>query len=169
MTAGFDTTTTAWGAALFELSPSGAVYRFVNDAGTTEDYGSVPCAGVRDATAPTAPTGVTVHATTAREVDLSWNPSGDDVGVTGYTVLRDGMVIGEVHGYQTSFADASIDACSSRTYAIVATDDAHNGSPPSAQAIVDSDSRGLACAPPAAVQPLPEPAATTPRQEQLSG
>jgi len=169
MVAGFDTTTTAWGATLFELSPSGAVYQFVNNAGATEDYGSLPCAGVRDVTAPTAPTGVTGHAVAAHEVDLSWNRSSDDVGVTGYRVLRDGIVIGEVGGYQTSFADPSNDVCVSNTYAVIATDDAHNASPPSTQAIVDADSPGLACGGSPAVSPSPNPGAVTPGPEQPRG
>lgn len=41
-----------------------------------------------DTTAPTAPQGLEVTDTTSTSVSLSWSPSSDDVGVTGYDVLR---------------------------------------------------------------------------------
>src|SRR5213080_50149 len=118
-------TATTRGAAPFGLSSAGATYRFVDHSGPTEHFGSLPCAGVHDTTAPTVPTGLTAHPAGARDVELYWAPSGDDVGVTGYTILRDGIRIGAVPGYQTSFADNAAATTPPSGYAVVATDDAH--------------------------------------------
>jgi hypothetical protein len=41
-----------------------------------------------DTTAPTAPSGLTVNAISASQIDLSWTASTDAVGVTGYNVER---------------------------------------------------------------------------------
>src|SRR4029077_11840826 len=41
-----------------------------------------------DTTPPTAPTSLTATAASGSEVDLSWNASTDNVGVTGYQVDR---------------------------------------------------------------------------------
>jgi chitodextrinase len=62
--------------------------RTVDVAGQT----SAPCAAVctrtLDTVAPTTPLGVTVAARPGNIVELSWSPSTDDVGVTGYEVFR---------------------------------------------------------------------------------
>jgi hypothetical protein len=50
--------------------------------------------GAPDTASPTAPTGLQPTARSGTRVDLSWNPSTDDRGVTGYAVLRDGAHIG---------------------------------------------------------------------------
>jgi hypothetical protein len=48
---------------------------------------------VIDGEAPSAPTGL-ASSTKGRNLSLRWTPSTDNVGVTGYTIYRDGMVIG---------------------------------------------------------------------------
>ncbi|HEX3647820.1 MAG TPA: Ig-like domain-containing protein, partial [Pseudonocardiaceae bacterium] len=62
LAAGFGTTATGWGATELTLNPAGATYRFENISGVTEDYGSLPCTGASDATAPNAPTNVAATA-----------------------------------------------------------------------------------------------------------
>ncbi|GEM_PF-948169 len=42
---------------------------------------------------PTVPTGLTGHVISPRRVSLNWNPSTDNVGVTGYNVYRNGVFL----------------------------------------------------------------------------
>ena len=48
-----------------------------------------------DTAKPTAPTGLVGTNPSPGVVTLSWNPARDNVGVTGYTVLRNGIEIGQ--------------------------------------------------------------------------
>ena len=47
-----------------------------------------------DGTAPTKPSRLRIEATTASSLTVSWRRSTDRVGVTGYTVYRDGTRLG---------------------------------------------------------------------------
>ncbi|WP_246280797.1 glycosyl hydrolase [Cellulomonas humilata] len=54
---------------------------------------SVTTSGGGDTTAPSTPTGLTASGTTSTATTLAWSASTDNVGVTGYDVLRNGSVI----------------------------------------------------------------------------
>ncbi|MEV4136081.1 fibronectin type III domain-containing protein [Dactylosporangium sp. NPDC049742] len=84
------------------------------------------CAG--DCTAPTAPTGLTASAG-GTGVSLSWSPSTDNVGVTGYEVLRGSTLVGTPTG--TSFTDTGLTPSTVYTYTVKARDAAGNRSPAS--------------------------------------
>ncbi|MFI7675878.1 CARDB domain-containing protein [Actinophytocola sp. NPDC049390] len=56
-----------------------------------------------DTQAPTAPTGLALTEPGAGQIRLSWAASTDDVGVTGYTVYRDGTAVTTVTG--TTFTE----------------------------------------------------------------
>ncbi|WP_116201773.1 CARDB domain-containing protein [Amycolatopsis circi] len=56
-----------------------------------------------DTQAPTAPTNVALTEPASGQVRLTWSPSTDDVGVTGYTVYRDGTPVTTVTG--TTFTE----------------------------------------------------------------
>jgi aryl-phospho-beta-D-glucosidase BglC (GH1 family) len=77
-----------------------------------------------DTSAPTVPTGLTVGATTASSVSLSWAAATDNVGVTSYQVLRDGAIVGT--SATTSFTDSGLAAATDYTYAVRARDAAGN-------------------------------------------
>ena len=84
-----------------------------------------------DTEAPTAPSGfqVTPSASSAR-LDLSWSASTDNVGVTGYKVLRNGALVATVTG--TTWSDTSALAWSTTyQYTVTALDAAGNESVPS--------------------------------------
>ncbi|MEA4936034.1 MAG: hypothetical protein VB102_05245 [Paludibacter sp.] len=49
---------------------------------------------VSDLTAPTVPSGLSAGNITQNAFDLNWEPSTDNVGVTGYEVFKDGVSIG---------------------------------------------------------------------------
>ncbi len=134
--AGFDTTATAWGALKLGLSPAGATYQFQTIGGQTEDFGSAACQGAPDSTAPTTPDGLTATPASGREADLAWKPAADNVGVTSYQVLRDGVAIGTAPGYRTTYADTTVGASTSYRYSVVAVDAAGNTSTASPPATV---------------------------------
>ena len=51
-----------------------------------------------DTQAPTVPTGLAMTSDTSSSVSLRWNASSDNVGVTGYTVYRNGTAVGATGG-----------------------------------------------------------------------
>jgi len=61
---------------------------------TTVKAATTACAG--DALPPTAPTNLTVTATGATTLSLSWSPATDNVGVTGYGVYVNGSRVASV-------------------------------------------------------------------------
>jgi fibronectin type 3 domain-containing protein len=81
-----------------------------------------------DSAPPAVPNGLTAAANSAFEVDLSWNANTDDA--TGYDIYRDGALLAAV-GQVTSYADTTVLAGSTHTYAIAAVDSAGNTSAPS--------------------------------------
>src|SRR5207248_1471338 len=60
---------------------------------------------VPDTLAPSVPTGVAAAAGPPGEVDVQWSASTDNVAVTGYTVYRDGAVLGTVPAAALTYAD----------------------------------------------------------------
>jgi chitodextrinase len=79
-----------------------------------------------DTIAPTVPTDLTATATGAGRVDLSWAPSTDDVGVTGYNIFRNGAQVGS--STTPSFADSTALPQTSYSYAVSAFDASGNTS-----------------------------------------
>lgn len=112
------------------------------DAGTGTVYTQV-----EDNTAPSVPTGVAATAQGAAEVLVSWTASTDDLGVTGYTVYRDGSTVGSVSGSETAFSDFTVAPDSDYAYTVDAVDAAGN--------------RSAQSEPPAAVHTPPLPSAFT--------
>ena len=76
------------------------------------------------------PTGLTGTPVSTSRIDLSWTASSDNVGVTGYTVRRDGVVVGTPTG--TGFSDTGLAANTTYTYTVSASDAAGNESAESA-------------------------------------
>lgn len=97
--------------------------------------------GGGDTARPSAPTGLKVTAHTSSSVSLSWNAASDNVGVTGYRVLR---VSGSTSTHMgtadsTSFTASGLIAGTEYTFEVVATDAAGNVSQPSNQVSVTTD------------------------------
>ncbi|WP_164001802.1 lectin [Pyxidicoccus caerfyrddinensis] len=95
-----------------------------------------------DTTPPTAPTQLTGTAS-GTSVTLSWTGSTDNVGVTGYDVLRNGTKVGTATG--TTYADSGLAASTAYTYTVVARDAQGNVSTPSNALSLTT---GAACANP---------------------
>jgi chitodextrinase len=90
--------------------------------------------GPTDTTPPTAPGNLTATATGPTTIALSWQASTDNIGVTGYTVYRDGTGIATVGGSTTSYSDGGLIPGTTHTYTVTAADGAGNMSPASNQA-----------------------------------
>ncbi len=84
-----------------------------------------------DTQPPTVPAGLAVTAVTANTVGLTWQASTDDVGVTGYTIYRDGKPVGSTGG-ATSFTDLTAAPGTSYQYTVDAFDGSGNHSAQSA-------------------------------------
>ena len=93
----------AFGALKLALNPSGASFSYINSSGIILDSGVVPCvkAGA-DTQAPSVPAGFTASVVGATQVNLAWQASTDNVGVSGYTIYRDNTAIATVPGSSLS-------------------------------------------------------------------
>jgi len=81
-----------------------------------------------DKTPPTAPTGLVATSRTGSEVGLAWKPARDKVGVTGYLVYRDGVVLGGATG--RAYVARNLRASTTYTFSVRARDRAGNLSAP---------------------------------------
>ena len=80
---------------------------------------------------PSVPTGLAVSSYSNQEVDLSWNASSDNVGVTGYTIYRsdDGVNFNFTGtSTTTSYKDTSVAPSATYSYSVGAFDAAGNHS-----------------------------------------
>jgi len=93
-----------------------------------------------DTTPPTAPTGLSATAASSSQVDLGWNASTDNVGVTGYEVYRGTTLIKTVTG--TSTSDTTVAPSTTYSYSVKAKDAAGNVSPASDPATVTTPGGG---------------------------
>lgn len=103
---------TEWGYSLWEVE----VYGVRQGGGDTQ--------------APSVPGGLQVTGTTAGSASLSWTASTDNVGVVGYDLLRDGIVVATATG--TGYTDGGLAPSTAYDYAVKAKDAAGNASGSSA-------------------------------------
>ena len=135
-------------------STDGAVY-FSREAGTVTNRPklTVVCstsAPVTDTEKPTVPTSLSASPGSSGEINLAWNASTDNVGVTGYNIYRAtagaaAVEIGNVSGTSQTYQDTTVTAGTTYTYTVKAIDAAGNLSDPSNAATATASS-----APPAA-------------------
>jgi len=85
-----------------------------------------------DTTALSTPTGFTSTAVSSNQINLSWDASTDDIGVTGYNVYRDGVFLKSVTG--TSTSDTGLNPDIEYCYTVSAYDAAGNESGQSSEA-----------------------------------
>ena len=99
------------------------------DSGTQACHGSVP-----DTAPPSQPQNLSGTAVSPGQVNLTWSPSTDDIGVTGYNVYRDGAKIAT--SSTTTYSDLSVVPNRSYTYTVAAYDAVGNVSAQSSSASV---------------------------------
>ena len=87
--------------------------------------------GAPDTHAPTAPSNLRGTAGSATQVDLTWNPSTDDVAVANYQVFRGTTQIATIGPTHTNYSDTTVSANTTYSYTVKAADRAGNVSPAS--------------------------------------
>lgn len=98
---------------------------------------SVKTPDIPDTTAPTVPQSLTAQAVSATQINISWAPSTDNIGVTSYKIYRGSTILTTVSAATaTSYGDANLTASTSYTYTVVACDVAGNCSAQSTPATV---------------------------------
>jgi hypothetical protein len=80
--------------------------------------------GGGDTQAPSVPTNLTATAVSSSQINLSWSPSSDNTGVTGYDLYRNGGFLKSVTG--TSASDTGLTASTVYAYFVKARDAAGN-------------------------------------------
>ena len=100
---------------------------------------SNPC--LPDTTAPSMPTGLAFSNLSSNSVTLSWTAASDNVAVTGYKVVRNGVQIANITGL--THTDASLSPASNYSYSVQALDAANNVSPASALLAVTTPANTL--------------------------
>ena len=93
----------------------------VNAAAAVQAAGPTP-----DTTPPSQPTGLTATPISQSQIDLAWNASTDDVGVVGYNVYRDNVLVTTVGGLV--YPDTGLAAATNYLYEVSAVDAAANES-----------------------------------------
>jgi YD repeat-containing protein len=93
-------------------------------AGNVSAQSSAASATTLDTTAPSVPTGLNGSAASATQINLTWNASTDNVGVTGYRVYRGGSQIGT--SATTAYTDSTVVGSTTYSYTVAAYDAATN-------------------------------------------
>jgi chitodextrinase len=78
-----------------------------------------------DITSPSIPSDVTATAASSTEVDVSWSAATDNVGVAGYELYRNGVLVVTL-GHVVSYQDTAVAPQTSYSYTVVAVDAAYN-------------------------------------------
>jgi len=87
-----------------------------------------------DTTPPSTPANLTASAAAYNRVNLSWTASTDNVGVTGYWIIRSGTTIAS--STTNSYSDTTVSPSTAYSYQVTAYDAAGNTSAPSNTATV---------------------------------
>ena len=95
-----------------------------------ELYNGAPA--VPDTQAPSTPTGLNATAASQSQINLTWNPSSDNVIIIGYNVYRNGTHVGTAT--TTAYNDTGLAANTAYSYTVAAYDAAGNTSAQSSQA-----------------------------------
>ena len=85
-----------------------------------------------DTQPPTTPAGLAASSAAGGDVALGWHPSTDNVGVAGYTVYRNGGVLGITGAGSTAYTDTTAAPSTTYSYTVDAFDSAGNHSAQSA-------------------------------------
>jgi chitodextrinase len=103
------------GGRVYASTPSTAMRQTVS-----EFVGS----GAGDTQAPSAPTNLAATAVSSSQINLSWTASTDNVGVSGYSVYRNGALVGSPAA--ASYSDTGLTASTVYSYTVRARDAAGN-------------------------------------------
>ncbi len=137
------TGTNTWKSATWTLTDcrlsnslnAGSDFRLYVGNGQTVHIGRVAVSTTPiDEECPTVPTNVLAQALSPSAIGLTWTPSIDNIGVTGYKIFRNGSLIGP--GTSTSFTDMGLQPSTTYSYTVLAFDSVGNESEQSYPAAV---------------------------------
>lgn len=99
------------------------------DGNAKPDIGSFEYSGTYvppapDTEAPSVPQGLIANVISATQINLSWNASTDNVGVTGYNIYRDGTKIGSTSSL--NYSNSGLTQSTTYSYRVEAYDAAGN-------------------------------------------
>jgi hypothetical protein len=122
---------TYWTQQQTVVTPNAGTVVTINDPAPTNDRWDLSLIEILPVTVdtlpPTTPTNVAAVASSPTQATVSWAASADNVGVSGYSVFRDGVRISTTTS--TTYADSSLSPNSSYNYTVQAYDAAGNTSP----------------------------------------
>ncbi len=95
-------------------------------AGNESAQSSSASATTADATAPSVPVNLSATAVSISQINLSWDASTDNIGVTGYNIYRDGSLLLSV--ISANYSDSGLSDSTTYTYTVSAFDAAGNES-----------------------------------------
>jgi hypothetical protein len=127
-----------WNANAYASGPTNPFGSANADSEQTSLYATYT--SVSDTTPPTQPEGLRAAAAGPTQINLSWEPSSDNVGVAGYTIRRDGVVLASTGTSGTSYSDTGLAPATAYTYTVDAYDAAGNHSPQSVPASATTSS-----------------------------
>lgn len=87
---------------------------------------TVTLAEPADTEPPSVPAPLRLTAVSPTRVDLAWAPSTDNVGVQGYRITRDGIVLATVNASTLTYVDTNVAVMHSYSYTVEAFDQAGN-------------------------------------------
>jgi chitodextrinase len=90
---------------------------------------------------PSVPTALTTTTISGTEIQLAWNLSVDNVGVSGYRIYRNGKE--NSYSTTTSYADKNLTSGATYTYTVTALDAAGNESSQSSAVTARTTSTGI--------------------------
>lgn len=125
-----------YGVILFVQAGStsgGSVYLYRHASGFTSR--TPPTS---DTAAPSVPSTVSAVAASSSQINLSWAPSTDNIGVQGYKIYRSGAQIGIATS--TVYSDSNLSPATSYSYTVAAYDAAGNTSAQSGAATATTQS-----------------------------
>ena len=105
-----------------------------------------------DTEAPSTPVNLTATATSASQIELTWDASTDNVGVAGYKIYRDGTQVASTG--TTSHPDIGLSPSSTYTYTVTAYDSSGNTSTQSLSASATTEPTSVT-PPPSTVIDIP--------------
>ncbi len=116
------------------LASGNNTVKLANPSGWAPDIDRivVSTSGGVDLQAPTVPTNVVFGTITTSSIALSWTAATDNIGVTGYTVRRNGAIVGTPTA--TSYSDTGLASGTTYNYTVAARDAAGNFSDQTATA-----------------------------------
>src|SRR2546427_1321114 len=113
-------------AAATTYSYTVAAYDTSWNASAQSSAVSATTKALADTQAPSSPTNLAATAVSSSQIDLSWSPATDNVGVTGYRVYRNGTLVASPTG--TSVSIVGLSASTTYSFTVSAVDAAGNAS-----------------------------------------